>query len=131
MLEWITRYWVEVVFSLALAGLAWGGKRLIKFYIDDVKRTLEDLEKRIMTKVELRNDAQDAAMNEMRAGLLSMQGAYFKKKCHKLLDTEHQITVEELEDITGDHAAYKGLGGNHEGDMLFNLVLEKAKKDIT
>ena len=131
MLEWIARYWLEVVFSLALAGLAWGGKRLIKFYMDDIKRSLEDLEKRILTKVEARDDAQDEKMNEMRAGLLSMQGAYFKKKCHRLLEPDHKIEVEELENITRDHEAYKGLGGNHEGDMLFNLVLEKAKRDIT
>ena len=131
MLEWIARYWVEVIFSLALAGLAWGGKRLIKFYIDDVKRTLEELEKRILAKVEARDNLQDERLNEMRAGLLSMQGAYFKKKCQKLLEPEHKIDVEELTNITRDHDAYKGLGGNHEGDMLFKLVLEKAKRDIT
>lgn len=131
MLEWIARYWIEVIFSLALAGLAWGGKRLIKFYIDDVKRTLEELEKRILAKVEARDNLQDERLNEMRAGLLSMQGAYFKKKCQKLLEPEHKIDVEELTNITRDHDAYKGLGGNHEGDMLFKLVLEKAKRDIT
>lgn len=131
MLEWIARYWIEVIFSLALAGLAWGGKRLIKFYIDDVKRTLEELEKRILAKVEARDNLQDERLNEMRAGLLSMQGAYFKKKCQKLLEPEHKIDVEELTNITKDHDAYKGLGGNHEGDMLFKLVLEKAKRDIT
>lgn len=131
MLEWIARYWIEVIFSLALAGLAWGGKRLIKFYIDDVKRTLEELEKRILAKVEARDNLQDERLNEMRAGLLSMQGAYFKKKCQKLLEPEHKIDVEELTNITRDHDAYKGLGGNHEGNMLFKLVLEKAKRDIT
>lgn len=131
MLEWIAKYWLEVVFSLALAGFAWGGKRLIKFYIDDVKRTLENLEKKIMAKVEARDNAQDETLREMRAGLLSMQGEHFKKKCQELLDSEHKISVEELTNITRDHDAYKGLGGNHEGDLLFKLVLEKAKKDIT
>ena len=84
-----------------------------------------------MFKVEARDKIQDEKLNEMRAGLLSMQGAYFKKKCHKLLEPGHEINVEELENITKDHEAYKGLDGNHEGDMLFNLVLEKAKRDIT
>ena len=69
-------------------------------------------------------------MNELRAGLLSIQGKSFKEKCHELLNNEHKITIEELENITKDHEAYKGLGGNHEGDTLFNLIIEKAKKDV-
>lgn len=84
-----------------------------------------------MAKVEARDNAQDETLREMRAGLLSMQGEHFKKKCQELLDSEHKISVEELTNITRDHDAYKGLGGNHEGDLLFKLVLEKAKRDIT
>jgi hypothetical protein len=59
-----------------------------------------------------------------------VQSRNFKANCHELLDINHVITAEELENITRDHDAYKGLGGNHVGDTLFNLIIEKAKKNI-
>lgn len=131
MLEWLAKYWLEVVFGLILALLAWGGKKLIYFYIQEMKRMLQETESKILAKIQAKDEEQDQKMDELRAGLLSVQGRGFKENCHKLLSIDHKIDVEELENITKDHDAYKGLGGNHEGDMLFNLVIEKAKKDIT
>lgn len=91
---------------------------------------LKETEERILTQREAVDKVYDEKINQIRDGLLSVQGQAFKEKCHKLLLQEHQIDVEELENVTKDHDAYKGLGGNHEGDMLFTLVLEKAKNDI-
>lgn len=111
--------------------MAWGGKRLIRFYIQEVKSIVKETENKIISQMAEKDQEQDQKMDELRAGLLSVQGQNFKDKCHKLLSPEHKIDVEELENITHDHDAYKGLGGNHEGDTLFNLIIEKAKKDIT
>ena len=130
MVEWLTTYWLEVAFGLVLGLIAWGGKKLIHFYIDEMKRALKATEDNIWAKVEQKDKRQDQKMDELRAGLLSIQGRAFKEKCHDLLESTHIITVEELENIAKDHDAYKGLGGNHEGDTLFNLIIEKAKKDI-
>lgn len=131
MAEWIAKYWLEVVFGLILAFMAWGGKKLIHFYIQEMKKMLKDTEDKIISQLQAKDQEQDQKMDELRAGLLSVQGQGFKDKCHKLLSPDHSINVEELEIITRDHDAYKGLGGNHEGDALFTLVMEKAKKDIT
>lgn len=130
MLTWIATYWLDVLFTVVLGVLAWGGKKLIYFCKKEVKNILNQTEKRILDKIEAKDAEQDKKMDELRAGLLSVQGRQFKEKCHKLLEVDHKITVDELEIITEDHLAYKGLGGNHEGDILFNLVVEKAKKDI-
>lgn len=129
--EWIARYWLEVLFGIVLAVLAWGGKRLVKFYIQQLHDSLDDVKTEIMKYVKEHNDMQDKSLEDLRAGLLSMQRPVFKERCHNLLASDHKITVDEMERITKDHEAYKGLGGNHEGDTLFELVVEKAKKDIT
>lgn len=131
MIEWLATYWLEVLFGLVLGLIAWGGKKLIHFYVEEMKRLLKATEDNIWAKVKEKDEKQDQKMDELRAGLLSIQGRAFKEKCRELLEVEHLITVTELENITKDHEAYKGLGGNHEGDTLFNLILEKAKKDIT
>ena len=131
MLEWLAKYWIEVVFGLILAGFGWGGRQLVHFQVKEMKNMLKETEERILTQREAKSIERDKRIEEIRKGLLSIQGQSFKEKCHKLLAQEHQIDVEELENITKDHDAYKGLGGNHEGDTLFSLVIEKAKKDIT
>lgn len=130
MWEWLAKYWLEVIFGLILGGFAWGGRQLVHFYVKEMKNMLKETEERILTQREAKSLERDKKIEEIRMGLLSVQGQAFKEKCHRLLSQEHQIDVEELENITKDHDAYKGLGGNHEGDMLFALVLEKAKNDI-
>ena len=131
MLEWLAKYWLEVVFGFILAGFGWGGRQLVHFQVKEMKNMLKETEERILAQREDRDKQYDKKIEEIRNGLLSVQGAGFKEKCHKLLSQDHQIDVEELENVTRDHDAYKGLGGNHEGDTLFSLVIEKAKKDIT
>lgn len=69
-------------------------------------------------------------LNSLKKGLLSVQGRQFKADCKKLLATEHIITIEEYQQITEDHQAYHALGGNHNGDALFELVKKKAEKEV-
>ena len=128
MVEWLAKYWLEVLFAAVLGIITWGGKRLIHFYINQLKQMLEETQEAILEIVNTKDQEQDKKMDELRAGLLSLQGPLFKERCHNLLEPDHRIEVEELERITRDHEAYKGLGGNHEGDTLFDLVKEKAKK---
>jgi len=70
-------------------------------------------------------------MSHLKAGLLSMQGKEFKAECRKLLDENHQITLDEWEELDADHEAYNGLGGNHRGDQLFEMVKKKAENIFT
>ena len=64
----------------------------------------------------------------LKAGLLSIQGRAFKNNCKRLLDPDHEISLEEYEEITKDHDAYNSLGGNHNGDELFILVRKKVEE---
>lgn len=70
-------------------------------------------------------------LNTLKAGLLSMQGKEFRNNCRRLLDKTHAITLDEWEEINTDHEAYNGLGGNHRGDELFELVRKKAEGQLT
>lgn len=66
----------------------------------------------------------------LKAGLLSMQGKEFRADCRRLLDENHEITLDEWEEIDADHEAYNGLGGNHKGDHLFGLVKKKVENTL-
>lgn len=69
-------------------------------------------------------------IDNLRDGILSIQGRDFKEVCHELLQENHIITAIEYEQILADHIAYNKLGGNHEGDALFSMVEAKYKNTI-
>ncbi len=55
----------------------------------------------------------------------------FKDKCRKLLKEDHVITLDEWEEVDAEHNIYNALGGNHNGDYLYQLVSEKVKNTLT
>ena len=67
----------------------------------------------------------------LKAGLLSIQGKEFRENCRKLLADDHEITLDEWEEIDADHEAYNGLGGNHKGDHLYEFVKKNAERILT
>lgn len=66
----------------------------------------------------------------IKDGMLSIQGKTFKQDCRKLLAEDHKISLEEYENLTIDHDVYNKLGGNHEGDSLYDLVTTKYAKEL-
>lgn len=66
-------------------------------------------------------------ISSVKGDVLTIEGAYFRSECRKLLRKDHIITEEEFNTITVEHGAYNGLGGNHEGDALYEMVKEKHK----
>lgn len=70
-------------------------------------------------------------LSGIKAGMLSVQGKEFRANCRKLLAEDHEITLDEWEEIDKDHEAYNGLGGNHRGDQLYALVKKKAEHFLT
>lgn len=70
-------------------------------------------------------------LSGIKAGVLSVQGKEFKANCRKLLAEDHEITLDEWEEIDADHEAYNTLGGNHRGDQLYSLVKKKAEHILT
>lgn len=69
-------------------------------------------------------------MYSLKRGILSIQGKVFKEKCEALLNAE-TITTQQYEDLLDDHEAYNGLGGNHRGDQLFDLVTKKYQAQVS
>lgn len=65
-----------------------------------------------------------------KKGILSVQGRSFKADCRKLLEPGHVISLNEFETITMDHNVYNSLGGNHEGDGLYDLVQTKYNNGL-
>ena len=160
MLDFIVKYWLQVLFGIITAGLS----ALCRHFY--VKFKAERKQKETDFQAALRKDIADAiavehqkitssiaaevqklgekdsvfedqistlnqSMKDIKTGLLSVQGTTFKEQCRELLKTEHEITLAEFEQISLDHSAYNGLGGNHDGDQLFALVEIKYKNSIT
>ena len=77
---------------------------------------------------------EDKKMNEkvsdMREDILTIEGAYFRQECRRLLKSNHRIVNTEFNAITAQHAAYNNLGGNHEGDALYEMVKAKYHKHL-
>lgn len=148
MLDFIAKYWIEFVFS-GIAGLAvWFFKDWYSLVRD---RSLREERKRIekVTQglkedsdafraeseegdIELRAEVEQVKsdVRSLKEGILSIQGKQFRADCRKLLSKEHEITLDEWEEISDEHRIYNNLGGNHRGDELFGLVKEKFQTSI-
>ncbi len=70
-------------------------------------------------------EINDAKLENLTKGILSMQGKQFRADCRALLEQDHELTQDEFLEISKDHDAYNALGGNHTGDMLFEAVQKK------
>lgn len=144
-----SEYWIEFLFGLIVAGMGIFFKRYIsleqkvrgeaqkEFYAklqDDISKEFkestkksEEDDKQLQEQIDVVKDE----MNCLKRGLLSMQGKEFRAECARVLAEDHILTLDEYEQLEEDHAAYNGLGGNHKGDSLFELVKEKAKNTLT
>lgn len=125
-----------------------GGSWFIKRYLslEDMRRKQEQDEfyDKIKNEINKKHDSSkhddealhsevnglSVVLGSLKRGLLSVQGRQFKSDCKKLLASEHVMSIEEYQQINEDHQAYHALGGNHNGDALFDLVKKKAEKEI-
>ena len=159
MIEFIAKYWLEVFFGLICATIAGVAKYLIKSLrkerqdqIDDIKKTMQDgltaqkeqierdmnvcstdLRRIVSEQAKLSQESDEKIHKEidnLKDGMLSMQGRNFKNDCHRMLLEEHVITLNEFDQLLADHIVYNKLGGNHEGDALFSMVEAKYKNSL-
>ena len=134
MLEFIFKYWIEFLFGIVIAIGSYMIKRTLKSFrqerAEEKETFLNGIKKEIRAEFELSNKRETELADQikvLKAGLLSIQGRTFKSNCRRLLDQNHDITLEEYEEITKDHEAYNSLGGNHNGDQLYLLVRKKVE----
>lgn len=134
MLEFVLKYWIEFLFGGVIAIGSYMIKRTLKSFrqerADEKEAFLEGIKDEIRAEFERSNKKETELAEEikvLKAGLLSIQGRTFKSNCRRLLDPDHDISLEEYEEITKDHDAYNSLGGNHNGDQLYQLVRKKVE----
>lgn len=134
MLEFVLKYWIEFLFGGVIAVGSYMIKRTLKSFrqerADEKEAFLEGIKDKIRAEFERSNKKETELAEEikvLKAGLLSIQGRTFKSNCRRLLDPDHDISLEEYEEITKDHDAYNSLGGNHNGDQLYQLVRKKVE----
>ena len=141
------KYWLQWILGVVAAGIALWAKRYIKLE----KSTIQEKQKQRMQ--ELRTEVKDEITKELNeqveklteedtriheqietvsnkveivgSGVLAIQGQVFKDECRRLLAEDHQITLDEFEQLQADHEVYNSLGGNNKGDDLFEAA--KAK----
>lgn len=140
MLDFIAKYWLEVIFGLIVTGMGIAMRRLQKMYKDSQTSKRNEEKQELLAEVDLKISQQNERMEKADAeltekicrieknmdviveGMLSVQGQSFRSTCRRLLEPAHIITMDEFEQVANDHTTYNKLGGNHVGDQLFKQV---------
>lgn len=149
MIEFIIKYWLQFLFGLIAAGLGIVCKRFYSLYKAEKERNKSDekqeiskeitnainrnyeLSKQDDTQLQSQINNVHAELMILKRGILSIQGKDFKKDCKRLLDESHHITFEEFEILQNEHSDYNALGGNHDGDALYGLVVKKYEGQLS
>lgn len=150
--SFIIQYWLTFLFGLIATGMTTLAGCLFKLYkkekkaertkfgkdiLDQAKQIAEDKVLELKDKmIKEENKLVDTdnevilILNQLRKGMLSMQGRQFKEECRYYLEQDIEISTQTYERLSEEHSTYNGLGGNHDGDDLFELVREKYKKSL-
>lgn len=157
--EFIAKYWIEFLFGLVITAGGFMLKHHFKLFKenlatqmkqhdDTIVSTVTDLfeksDKKLQQDIkELRDYTQDQLdglyheindlrddIDNLRKGVLDMQGPQFKAKCRELLQVDHQVSVDEWLEIKKDYEAYTGIGGNSDGTTLFEAVEKKYENSL-
>ena len=160
MLDFIAKYWLEFLFGIIALGLTGLARYFYGLYKKEKQRLEDEAHKKIIielkskisdehkitasllqTERNLSKQENDALKQEIynlndkidvvSGGVLSIQGKQFKDDCRKLLNPDHEITLDEFEEIESDHETYNKMGGNHTGDKLFQMVEQKFKNSLS
>lgn len=141
MLDFIVKYWLQVLLGLVSGGLGFACKYFWKLYkseknhqkTKEQKEFYDGLKDLIREGTEESRKADEAIREEIqtiKTGVLSVQRRTFINQCKELLKKEHEITTDEYLAIQEEHSIYHNLGGNHDGDEIYELVMAKGKVDV-
>lgn len=148
MIEFLAKYWIEFVFGIIAAWLLGKIKKIQdlekKAEEDAQKKLSDDIMKQVDEKlINLSNesasgdkelhvqiDSLNLKVDNMSKAILSMQGKQFKDTCKMFLQDDYVISTEEYLECIKDHDAYNGIGGNHQGDLLFKAVCKKYNAQV-
>ena len=111
MPEWVVKYWVEWVFGLVVAGLAWCVKHLSS-KVKAERKAREALERQAQEETEALKDGMRSLLR--RQILLDCETAQAAGWC----DSTKKGTIQDMYD------AYHGLGGNGVVEATVRQVIE-------
>ena len=72
MIDFIVKYWVEVLFGLICGGIAFTVRHHIKLIIEEKKRQNENLLNKIDDKFKIQNEDMQAQMKECYSNLIQV-----------------------------------------------------------
>ena len=138
LLDFVIKYWLEFGFGLIIALSGYFFKKYMKMKEEEQNseraKFYENIKEDMFSRYDaIEKESRDGdqelqkQLDALRKGILSMQKKEFIAECQALLAEDHEITLEEYQQCIEDHDAYNGLKGNHNGDSLFALVVQKAK----
>lgn len=131
MLDFILKYWIQVVFGVIVAAIGLFGRKFWAMYKEKSKTQLrEEIREEIsssITKLSDENKQQNEKIQSIYNGIINLQGISFKSYCRNLLRDDYELTLKDFENCQQEYEAYTALGGNGQGKILFELVSEKAK----
>lgn len=152
MITFIVQYWLEIIFGLIATGTGFLAKKFYSLYKKEQEHikqeednTLKDSINQEVLDIIQDHKQQSQRRNEhlqkqincletdldiLRDGILCIQGKSFKTDCHKLLKEDHEITSKEWDMISSEHDTYNSLGGNHDGDRLYEDVQIKYHNNL-
>lgn len=148
MIGFIIKYWVEFLFGIIATGAAAIAKRFYSLYKNEKKNQEQaeqtELKNAILNIVEKNKfelhkedieiyDKMNSIQTELailKSGILGMWGRQFISDCKILLKPDHIITQREWDDISKDHEIYNLLGGNHNGDRLYEDIVAKYRNNL-
>lgn len=112
-MDWVLKYWVEILFGLVMTGITVFYKRFLDLSKKERTKMREDFKTDIKKQIREEFDTKfkenterdimleetltriDKRLDTITAGLLSVQRGSFETNCKKLLEIEHTITVDE------------------------------------
>ena len=148
MIEFIVKYWVEFIFGIIATGAIAIAKRFYSLYknekknqeqaeqtelknaiLDIVEKNKSELHKEDIQIYDKMNSIQ-TELAILKSGILGMWGRQFISDCKVLLKPDHVINQREWDDISKDHEIYNLLGGNHNGDRLYEDIVAKYRNNL-
>lgn len=141
MIDFIIKYWVEVLLGLITSALTFACRKIYKLYLsekhhqktEEQKQFYQGLKDTIQEGAEETKRGDEILQQQidiMKSGILSIQKRNFKQECKELLKEDKNISLEEFESLQEEHNIYNSLGGNHDGDMLFKMVEKKISSSL-
>lgn len=147
MIDFIVKYWLQVLFGLIAAGLGFIAKHYYGLWkkekenkqnqiLDSIKEELKTYNQEIVTQKEALLTSEDVKLqeaikkveesnNQLMNVVLGVYNKQFKNDCRYLLENVNNITYEQFVNLQEEYDLYRILSGKEADERLFGLVQEK------